>query len=217
MARSGDGRWLSLGRACEILGVNETTLRHWANTGRIRAFRTPGGHRRFPREDLNDLTVAAPIKVAGATPEGAHAPTALERIRRRIGRQKGRNDGWLQYFDDDGRACMRVLGRRLVTLTTEYVGRHRRRAELQEEARHLGVDYGRELATRNVGLTEAISAFIFFRNFLHGSVGQDPERAPEIRMMLDLEDVVLLGMATVYEHGLAASNGSLAAPVQRIN
>ena len=217
MARVGDGRWLSLGRACEILGVNETTLRHWANTGRIRTFRTPGGHRRFSRDDLNALTQAAAAKSNGngASPDGApQPPSALQRIRRRMGRQKSRNDRWLQYFDDDGRARMRVLGRRLVTLTTEYVGRHRRRAELQEEARHLGIDYGRELASRNVGLADAISAFIFFRNFLHGAVvpdGSDGEKAPEIKNLLDLEDLVLLGMATVYETmapppGVAARN-----------
>ncbi|MDE2801655.1 MAG: helix-turn-helix domain-containing protein, partial [Chloroflexota bacterium] len=50
--RQTSGRWVSLGGACRMLGVNESTLRNWADQGVIRAFRTPGGHRRFLREDL---------------------------------------------------------------------------------------------------------------------------------------------------------------------
>ena len=202
MAHSGDGRWLSLGRACEILGVNETTLRHWANTGRIRTFRTPGGHRRFSREDLNALTQLSPQAGNGAFSNG-DAPSPIDRIRRRMGRRKAQ-DRWLQYFDDEGRTRMRVLGRRLVTLTSEYMNRRRRRAELQEEARHLGIDYGRELASRNVGLADAVSAFIFFRNFLHGAMEQGSENGEKgtvVLTILEVEDLVLLGMASVYEHG----------------
>ena len=45
--------WVSLGRACKQLGVNESTLRRWADEGRIRSFRTPGGHRRYKRADLD--------------------------------------------------------------------------------------------------------------------------------------------------------------------
>ncbi|MBF8299229.1 MAG: helix-turn-helix protein [Dehalococcoidia bacterium] len=210
MAHTGDGRWLSLGRACEILGVNETTLRHWANTERIRTFRTPGGHRRFSREDLNALT-QGPAKAATDASNGSAPPSALERIRRRIGRSKGGHDRWLQYFDDEGRARMRVLGRRLVTLAVEYPSRRRRRADLQEEARHLGIDYGRELASRNVGLADAVSAFIFFRNSLHGAVGNSTETGEKgnvLLSILEVEDLVLLGMATVYE-GLLPANSAL--------
>lgn len=217
MAHSGDGRWLSLGRACEILGVNETTLRQWANTGRIRTFRTPGGHRRFSREDLNALTQLAPKAGNGAFSNG-DGPSPLERIRRRMGRRKAQ-DHWLQYFDDEGRTRMRVLGRRLVTLTSEYMNRRRRRrAELQEEARHLGIDYGRELSSRNVGLADAVSAFIFFRNFLHGAMDQGSENGEKgtvVLSILEVEDLVLLGMASVYENSVLATsppiNGALTA------
>jgi len=209
-----DGRWLSLGRACQILGVNETTLRHWANTGRIRTFRTPGGHRRFSREDLNTLVQGGPPgeKEKGEGQNGS-GPNALERIRRRLGRRRGQQEQWLQQFDEEGRARMRVLGRRLVTLTTEYVTRRRRRADLQEEARHLGIDYGRELASRNIGLADAVSAFIYFRSFMHGAVGDAAAsggKASGPWSVLDVEDLVLLGMATVYDRGERAANGSQA-------
>ncbi|HSP55765.1 MAG TPA: MerR family DNA-binding transcriptional regulator, partial [Dehalococcoidia bacterium] len=37
-------RWITLGQACKLLGVNESTLRRWADAGNVRSFRTPGGH-----------------------------------------------------------------------------------------------------------------------------------------------------------------------------
>ena len=42
-------RPLSLGPASRLLGVDPDTLRRWADEGRIEAFTTSGGHRRFSR------------------------------------------------------------------------------------------------------------------------------------------------------------------------
>ena len=43
--------WLSLGPASRMLGVDPDTLRRWADEGRVEAYVTPGGHRRFDRRD----------------------------------------------------------------------------------------------------------------------------------------------------------------------
>jgi len=45
--------WLTLGGAAAHLGVAKGTLRRWADEGRVPAFYTPGGHRRFRRPDLD--------------------------------------------------------------------------------------------------------------------------------------------------------------------
>lgn len=45
--------WLTLGEAAKYLGVAQSTVRKWADTGRVETFKTPGGHRRFQREDLD--------------------------------------------------------------------------------------------------------------------------------------------------------------------
>jgi excisionase family DNA binding protein len=45
--------WLTLGQAAEYLGVAQSTIRKWSDTGRLPAFYTPGGHRRFRRGDLD--------------------------------------------------------------------------------------------------------------------------------------------------------------------
>ncbi len=44
--------WLTLGRAAQYLGVAQSTLRKWCDAGRVPAFTTPGGHRRFRKQDL---------------------------------------------------------------------------------------------------------------------------------------------------------------------
>jgi len=49
---SRDPDWLTLGQAARFLGVAQSTIRKWSDQGRVPAFYTPGGHRRFRRPDL---------------------------------------------------------------------------------------------------------------------------------------------------------------------
>ena len=48
----GDSDWLTLGQAAKFLGVAQSTIRKWSDLGRVPAFYTPGGHRRYKRGDL---------------------------------------------------------------------------------------------------------------------------------------------------------------------
>jgi len=49
----GDTEWLTLGQAAKYLGVAQSTIRKWSDLGRVPAFYTPGGHRRYRRADLD--------------------------------------------------------------------------------------------------------------------------------------------------------------------
>ena len=51
-APSGEPDWLTLGQAARFLGVAQSTIRKWSDQGRVPAFYTPGGHRRYRRRDL---------------------------------------------------------------------------------------------------------------------------------------------------------------------
>ena len=48
-----DLEWLTLGQAAKYLGVAQSTIRKWTDSGRVPAFKTPGGHRRYRRRDLD--------------------------------------------------------------------------------------------------------------------------------------------------------------------
>ena len=49
----GEPDWLTLGQAAKYLGVAQSTIRKWSDLGRVPAFYTPGGHRRYRRGDLD--------------------------------------------------------------------------------------------------------------------------------------------------------------------
>jgi excisionase family DNA binding protein len=50
---SSEPEWLTLGEAARYLGVAQSTIRKWSDSGRVRAFYTHGRHRRYRRDDLD--------------------------------------------------------------------------------------------------------------------------------------------------------------------
>jgi len=52
---------LRLSDAAAIIGVHPETLRRWADAGKVRSFRTPGGPRRFHRADVENLLTPSPM------------------------------------------------------------------------------------------------------------------------------------------------------------
>jgi diguanylate cyclase (GGDEF)-like protein/excisionase family DNA binding protein len=56
--RAEDGETITLSEAADALGVSHSTVRRWANSGRVPSVRTPGGHRRFGVSDVRRLSVA---------------------------------------------------------------------------------------------------------------------------------------------------------------
>ena len=203
-------RWLTLGEACRILGVDESTLRRWADSGHVRVFRTPGGHRRFAESDVNEL-------LAGRGHEGGRyrelGDLAVTRIRRQLHSRPAREASWYATVDETSRERLRPLGRRLAALAAEYLGRRTRRAGLLETARGLGHEYGQELATSGVPLGQAVEAFIFFRRSLDDATKQASQRhglsagdaLTACQQVIALADQVLVGLTEAYEAPPAAS------------
>lgn len=50
-------RYVSPGDVAQLFGVSVATVRNWDRDGKLIAIRTPGGHRRFLRADLDALMV----------------------------------------------------------------------------------------------------------------------------------------------------------------
>ncbi len=55
---------LSTGEVAEIFAVDPATVTRWADKGLIASIRTPGGHRRFKRDDVDAFLIPT-------TPEAA--------------------------------------------------------------------------------------------------------------------------------------------------
>ena len=196
-------RWMSLGEACSLLEVNETTLRQWADSGRIRAYRTPGGHRRFSAEAVRSL-IARSSEPAGNGREPRWTDTAIQRVRRRLKSNHTSSQNWYQSMDDGTRSRMRLLGRRLLSIAADYSTSRRARADLLEEARIIGEEYGAEMTRQGTSLRDALEAFVFFRTFLLENIlGGSPDTSGEParlwRSVNLLADQMLLSMASCYD------------------
>jgi excisionase family DNA binding protein len=163
--RSPAADWLSLGPAARLVGVDPDTLRRWADAGRIEAFTTPGGHRRFERRALERVRTARhtrvqPLASLGATPE---------RLSRAYRRSYGAQGGARQLASGSPAdlEAYRQDGRRLVESLLAYLdsdsANARARARAEAEAAELVDDLGRRLAQRGVGLTDAVGRFVVAR------------------------------------------------------
>ncbi len=68
---TGEG-WLRLGDAAAALGVSLNTLSRWGDAGKLTVYRSPGGHRRYRRADVEALLhaeSAAQVQRGAARPE----------------------------------------------------------------------------------------------------------------------------------------------------
>jgi excisionase family DNA binding protein len=63
--------WLTLGQAAKYLGVAQSTMRKWSDLGRVSAFYTPGGHRRYRRSDLDRFLDSSGPGSPASSPSGS--------------------------------------------------------------------------------------------------------------------------------------------------
>jgi excisionase family DNA binding protein len=201
--RADEARWVTLGRASEILGVDESTLRRWADSGRLRVYRTPGGHRRFSLVNLEEI-LAGDTKHRGSD---EIERLAVARIRRQLQRARQHEDVWYVSLTEANRQKLRDHGRRLIEMVGEYINKRSRRSGLLEEARQIGSAYGSVLIEAGLPLPSAISAYIGFRRTMDETTRQaalhealpTEEALEACGQVQALGDQVLRGLVAAYE------------------
>jgi excisionase family DNA binding protein len=154
-------QWLTLEQASKRLGVHSSTLRRWSNEGAITAFLTPGGHRRFLLSDIDQLHRKHSRTRLPAYPVshwGEHAITQA--------RQDAEQQRWLAVYDEEEREVKRQLGRRLIGLLLQYVGRPDESQDLLAEARTIGGEHARGGLRTGRSLVDMLAAVTFFRTTL---------------------------------------------------
>jgi excisionase family DNA binding protein len=200
-----DVKWLSLQEASEILGVHPSTLRQWADAGKIPTVRTPGKHRRFAESDVRALLEPEPLQPPGVQ---LLVQSALGRTRLEVGGGKLNEQSWYQRFDEADKVEHRELGRKLLSLVIQYLTQPSDRLAVLEEARSLGRSYGERSLISKLTLTESVRAFLYFQDFLMDGVVQMSETMKQ-RANIDLVSThqqintfineVLVAMLDVYE------------------
>ena len=48
-------RYYSTRELAKLFRVNESTIRRWANSRKLKCFRTPGGHRKYTAEHISEF------------------------------------------------------------------------------------------------------------------------------------------------------------------
>ncbi len=158
-------RPLSLGPASRLLGVDPDTLRRWADEGRIEAFTTTGGHRRFARTAVERILEArrhdATMRLAnlGATRDrlsrayrrGYASPTDGADVRAAIPVEDR------DAYRDGGRALVAAL---LAHLDADDEGARERAEALATAATE---DLARRMTRAGITLADAVSLFVAAR------------------------------------------------------
>jgi excisionase family DNA binding protein len=164
-----EGRWLSLGPASRLLGIDPDTLRRWADQGRVASWTTPGGHRRFDRSALERL-------VAGRRSTGGHVLSSLggspQRLAKAYRRYYAIDPGAVSRGGTAGsveadREAHRRDGRLLIAALIAYLDASPRDAQTRErlegDAEAIVDDQARRLAAGGTSLTESVSGFVAAR------------------------------------------------------
>jgi len=202
-------RPLSLGPASRLLGVDPDTLRRWADEGRIDAFTTAGGHRRFDRATVERILEA---RRHDATVRLANLGATTDRLSRayRRGYSSASDVGDVrdavpatdrEAFRDSGRALVGALVAHLDAIDDAS------RDNAEQTAIDATDDLARRLAAGGIPLADSVSLFVAARRPFLTELGViarrrslDPDRLAAIYdSSSGLLDRLLLRLVTIHQ------------------
>ena len=193
-----DERWLGLSETARLLGVHPSTVRAWADGGKLPVHRTAGGHRRFLRTEIE-------LWEAGRGSRASEAQIVIENVigRTRLELPRLQNQHWYRKLRETERAAYREESRRLLQQVGRFIGVAA--DEAAEEAAQIGQDYARISLQASMTLIEAVEAFLFFRSFLMESIFslsevQAAQSWDQMRREASrFADLVLIALIEVYQ------------------
>ena len=196
---------VSISEASRTLGVNEATLRLWTDEGRIRAFVTPGGHRRYSKSDLRRFT-----GLQGKVHSMKDLRTEMEEaagLQHQIAEAAFPATIWHDKLSQESRQKLAGYGRQMLNVILEYITQPGKNDETIRLAREVGRDFGSELVSLGIPLSDAVEAFLLHRapfvNAITNLMKRREmlsERAIEaVPMVTRVMDEALLALVAVYQ------------------
>ncbi len=182
-------RPLSLGPASRLLGVDPDTLRRWADEGRIAAFTTAGGHRRFARSTVERILEA---RRHDATARLASLGATKDRLSRAYRRGYASQSGVGDVRDaipEIDREPFRDGGRALVAAMLAHLDAPDDASRDRSEATAIDLTeaLAARLSTAGIPLGDSVSLFVSARQPFLTELGViarrrslDPDRLAEI-------------------------------------
>ncbi len=153
---------VSISEACRMLGVSEPTLRQWTDEGRIKAFVTPGGHRRYSTAGLKHF-VSLNRKLLGikdfTVKLGDSAP-----LHREIALHFLQSKPWFTQLNAEDQQHFSVLGRQLLKQIMKLVSEPSRQEENLTAIQETGGEFGECTGRVGLPLIDSVQAFILHRD-----------------------------------------------------
>lgn len=184
-----------------MLGIHPTTLRRWADQGAVPVKITPGGHRRFLRDDLSAFVNQRnlPQRINPAKVWGDYA--LVETRRRLVGNPEPR---WLAVFRPERRNEERELGRRLMSLIMQHISAPDDDGTLLIEAQSIAVHYAQNCVQAELTAAESLEATTFFRDTMTEVAIQMPQIAmleseAQLRLLRKINQIFNVVQVTVVE------------------
>ena len=208
---------LSISEASQLLGVSEAALRQWTDEGKIKAFITPGGHRRYARAELKKFTSSQP-RMLGIK-DLAIELEETARQHREIAQASLKNTAWYNKLNEESQAHLADLGKRMLNLIIKYITEPSRREETIRLIRDVGYDHGETLAKLELPLTDSVESFLLHRDPIMNAAthlmrkreaftGRVVEAIPMVAHVMDEALVALVAAHQQYRNGIQTdSNG----------
>ena len=175
---------LSVSAVADLLGVHVDTVRRWTGEGKLPEVRTPGGHRRIPREAVDRLlggagtgspsaeaAGGAALPDAGDPADQTWAQHAIVHTRHEA--QTRPRGAWSDALTDADRERSRENGQRLMGLLLQHIAGTRSDG-LWNEVGRLARVYAKQMRARGLSQSEALRATLFFRDALTESTAYYP-------------------------------------------
>ncbi|HEX9013842.1 MAG TPA: helix-turn-helix domain-containing protein [Anaerolineaceae bacterium] len=192
--------WLEVYEAARLLGVHQSTLRRWADAGKISHMRTLSGRRRFSRASIEEarkeMVSTVPLPPA-PDPLGS---LALDRARERSHKLDQFKASWIHQLNEEQRLLFRYSGQRLVSLMEQYVHRAGPAHPDLDEGQHVAADYGRVCCHAGLTIAQTAEAFLYFRRSVLESVldasaeASNPDCGRTILKAVEFFDFLLVAM-----------------------
>jgi excisionase family DNA binding protein len=195
---------VSIKEASRLLGVSEATLRSWSNEGQVKAFVTPGGHRRYHLEELKHLT-STRNRLPGLrdlTREFTQTPVFHRELN-----QSAASHSWYRELKPAQMQELMALGQGMFNLMLKYLTVPSRRSETTALARIKGEEFGSAVSAIGLSLTDSVEAFIqhrghvmHFLSHVLSKRGTPGHRAAEaLNLITQLMDEALIAMVNAHQ------------------
>ncbi|MCL2679088.1 MAG: helix-turn-helix domain-containing protein [Dehalococcoidia bacterium] len=191
---------VGISEASRLLGVSEATLRQWTDDGSIKAFITPGGHRRYSPSEIKRFLVSRAnlLRVKDLVGELERTADA----HREIDISFLSAAEWYGGMPDASKKRLAALGRQILDLMMSFAAEPQKQSQVLEQAGLVGGEFGMLLAAEGVPLTDAVQAFIAHRDPVSGIIAdvlrkKELAGADVLRVMPYLEQVMAAALVAL--------------------